>query len=229
MTLQALKSYLLSLKFGGVAVPQSREIVDAAVEGAFGKVWEAHIWKIGTRVNNSLATVAGQEFTKMPDNMSGIGNIGVIKSTTFQKVNIMGDSNFDHEFPYPAAHSSDMPTHAKLVYHSDATNDKWRLYWFPVPDAVYTIRMSYRISADEEFLPHLPKHMIESVMLAGTALILPPGPNQNNQMAAADASLNRAIASDTKFSGGIDNIGGDPGWDDFSNESSGGSIWDPHS
>jgi hypothetical protein len=229
MTVETLKEYLKALKFEGVTISYSQEIVDAAAEAAFGKVWEAHIWKIGRKLDTSLRTVADQAYTIMPKDMSGIGTVRLISGTKRRKIAIVDEGNFDESYPNPAALSTTMPTAAKLVYHSPTKTDMWRLYWDRVPDGVYEVHVSYRFEATLSFLPNLPGHMVEPVMLAGSALILPPGPTLNNQMLAAQASLRQAISGDEKFTGIVDVMGGDPGWDDYSHVSRGGSIWDPHS
>lgn len=231
MTVQTFKDYLKSLKFAGSVVDNTQQaIVDAAAEAAFGKVWEAAIWKIGRKLDTSLSTVSGQAHTILPKDVSSIGTVVLTKGGTYREIDLQAEGNFDYNFPSPAAYSNDMPRAAKLVYHSPAANDRWRLYWFPIPDAAYTITLTYRFEADITFLPNLPGHMLEPMLLIGSELILPPGGNQANQFSISEAALNRAIASDEKFSGILGERGEFSPWDDYRlSGSSGGSIWDPHS
>lgn len=228
MTVQAFKNYLKSLKFAGSVIDNTQQaIVDAAADAAFGKVWEAHVWKIGRKLKTDTTMTASQGHTILPGDLSGIRTVRVISGTRSRRIHIMGEDNFDENFTNPSAYPSAMPAYAKLVYHSPANDDKWRLYWDRLPDSGYTLHISYRPVATIAFLPNCPDYMLEPMMLVGSELILPSGPTQGQQFSLGKAALHRAIQSDESFVGTPDSLGGDPGWDDWSAVSSGGSVWDP--
>jgi len=231
MTVQTFKDYLKSLKFAGSVVDNTQQgIVDAAAEAAFGKVWDAAIWKIGRKLDTSLSTVSGQAYTILPKDVSGVGTVTLKKGTTYRQIDIQVEGNFDYNFPSPSSYSNDMPCVAKMVYNGPASNDKWRLYWYPIPDAVYTMTLTYRFEADITFLPNLPGNMLEPLMLVGSELILPPGGTQAQQFSVAKAALMDAINADEKFTGNVNETGGDVGWNTYRlTGTGGGDTWDPHS
>lgn len=216
MTADQLKKYFKSLKFGGSVVDNTmEEIVDAAAEAAFGKVWEAHVWKVGRLQDDSLRTTANLAYTILPKGFSGIKTLVLIDGTLSRKINIVDEDNFEYDNPYPQAWSAQKPVLAKLAYHGAAASDNWRLYWSPVPDAAYSLRLVYRVERDLSFLPNVPAYMLEAIMLAGSALILPPGATQFQQFGVAEASIKSAIQSDTAFVGAPELIGTDPGFNDW--------------
>lgn len=232
MTVAAFKAYLKSLKFGGSVIDSTQnEIVDAAAEAAFGKVWEAHVWKVGRRLDTSRTTTATQAYTVLKGDLSGLKTVRIISGRNSRKIDIQGEDNFDENFPNPSSLPSRIPYGAKLVYHSAASSNMWRLYWDRLPDAVYTLHIVYRPVATIQFLPSCPGHMLEPMMLIGSELILPPSPTQGQQFSLGEAALKRAINSDTAFTGTVDMLGGDPGWNDGFPVSSrrGGDVWDPRS
>lgn len=215
MKVSALKAYLKALKFGGSNVDNTQqELVDAACEAAWGKVWKAHVWTVSRKQKDDLTTTAAQPYTTLPKDFSGIKTCVLIDGNRSRKINIVGEDNFESDHPYPQAWSTKMPLRAKLVYHSPQQNE-WRLYWARVPDGAYTMRLVYRRVEDLSFFENVPSHMIEPVMLAAATLILPPGPTQNNQMQAAIASLSQAIESDNSFIGAPEMVGAESGFNDW--------------
>lgn len=215
MTVATLKEYLKALKFGGMAVDNTlNAIVDAAAEAGFGKVWGAHVWKVSRGYDTSLATVSGQAYTTLPKDFDGIKTAVLLNGMQSRKINIVGEDNFDYDYPNPAAWSNTMPLRAKLVYNAPQSNDRWRLYWERVPDGAYSMNLVYRRMADVSFLPNCPGYMTEPIMICASALILPPGPTQNNVMAAAQAALNQAIDSDNEFVGSPEMLGTEAGFND---------------
>jgi len=214
MTREQLKEYLSSILSGGQNVPQINDLVDNAIEVGYGYVWGAYAWKTKRRENTSLSATSGQTYTILTGEMESLVSLVLVDGTSSRWINIMGEENFDMSYPRPVSHTTSRPIFAKLVKHSTAKADKWRVYWFPVPNGSYSLRLVYDIVADPAQLPNLPSYMLTAIVDKCVELVVPPGEGRTAQMQISDRSLRRAINSDTAVSGAPKLLGIDPGWND---------------
>ncbi len=214
MTSGQLKEYLKSIRSGGVEIPQINDIVDNAIQIGFGSVWGAYAWKTKRREDTSLSATSGQAYTILNAKMESLVSLVLEDGTSSRWINIMGEENFDMSYPRPVSHTTSRPIVAKLVKHSAASNDKWRVYWFPVPNSSYNIRLVYDMVGTSAQLSSLPSYMLAAVVDKCVELVMPPGEGRTAQMQIADRSLKRAISSDMAVSGAPSILGPDPGWND---------------
>jgi len=214
MTLAELKKYLSSIRSGGQNVPQINDIVDNAIEAGFASVWGAYQWKIKRKEDTSLTATSAQIHTILPDDMESLIDLVLEDGTRSRWVNIMTEENFDISYPKPSSHTNKRPFAAKLVRFSPQQNDRWRIYWYPVPDSGYTLRVVYDTVGNANQLEQLPTYMLSAVVDKSLEYVLPPGEGRLAQMQAARSSLQKAIESDMTVSGQPMMVGVDPGWND---------------
>lgn len=212
MTHAELKKYLSSIRSSGQTVPQINDIVDNAIKAGFGYVWGAYSWKVKRREDISLSATSGQPHTILNSGMESLVSLVLEDGTSSRWINIMGEENFDMSYPRPASHTNSKPIFAKLVKHSEAGNDVWRVYWFPVPNSSYGLRLVYDMVGSPTQLPNVPSYMLAAIVDKCVELVLPPGENRMAQMQIAEGSLKRAINADTAVSGAPKMLGSDPGW-----------------
>lgn len=215
MTLQELKEYLSYIRTGNVKLTGIEKVVDVAIESGYGAVWGAHSWKVRRGMNTSLTTTSGQAYSILPGDMEGLVSLVVLNGSRSRWINIYSEENFEIDMPQPSAHSTTIPSIGKLVYHSDNAADRWRVYWCPIPNAAYSLRVVYQRRADTAFFPNLPSYMQSAVIDECLARIMEPGDSRTNQYSVAAASLAKAITSDNAVPGSPSMLGVDPGWNDW--------------
>jgi hypothetical protein len=229
MTIQDLKIYLQSLSTAGLKTAQLDQLVTTAIEAGYAAVWGAYRWKIKRR-QKSTTTTSGQAYTGLPSDFESIRGVTIQATNTPTMVDIQEEESFDRNFPYPAFHTNSQPTTCKVVRNeSGGAGDKWRLYWFPIPNQAYNITIVYDATADSANFPSLPSYMQQAVIEKCCVLIQGAGDARLAFLQSANAALQAAIYSDRTSNEYTMQWGGDPGWDDWWNSQGGGSaMWYPY-
>lgn len=230
MTLGQLKTYLKSIGAAGITQQNLDSTADVAIEAGYASVWGAYSWKIKRRQFDSTTT-AGQTYTSLPSDFETVKVILVKSTGRPLAVDIMEEEMFDKNFPKTNFWSTEQPFAAKVGYNASGGNgDKWRIWWFRIPDQAYTISVVYEAKADSAEFPNLPSYMQDAV-ISKCAALMQTGAEQRlayNQI--AEQAVQRAIFSDRTSSEKAVQWGGDPGWDDFATaerRGNSGSVWHP--
>lgn len=225
MTTGELRDYLKGVIGAGVTVNNLDAVAKVAAESGYASVWGAYTWKIKRVQNDALSTTASQAYTQLPVDFESMLGIRIRADNEPVNVDIIPEHGFDESFPNPTTWGNDIPSSAKVVY---SPANKWRIYWFPIPDAVYNLTVTYENKADIGNLPKLPSYMVDAVVAKAASLMFTGERRVANDQVAARA-LQVAITSDREVSGVASRMGIAPGWDDWDLVAKGtGNVWDPH-
>lgn len=213
MTRGELKDYLVALPSPGVDTNARKGLADAAIEAGYAGVWGAHPWKVRRVLDSSLTTTGSQAYTTLPEDFESLHGVRILYGNRPSTPDAQDEQVFDMNFPYPANDNNNRPNFFK-VSHDSATN-LWRLYWYPVPDASYTLAVLYDKKADSGALPNLPSHMLPAVMVACASYMVGINEGRAAYDEMSERHLRRAIMSDRVVSGYSPRLGADPGWNDW--------------
>lgn len=222
MTLQDFKNYLRGLAGAGIAQPQLDGMVATASEVAYAKVWGAYPWSV-RRGTGTITTVASQGYNALPADFESIVSIKY-DATSGYVIDLQEEVAFDTNFPHPSGRTG-VPMAAKVAYQGPAAADKFRLIWYPTPDAVYSLPLVYNRRADIANLPNLPASMLDAILQYGAMMMMPTVEARITHRQMAQAALSEAITADAPITGISPQFGANPGWDDFSLNQSAGSEW----
>lgn len=236
MTISDLKEYLkgmISGTGGAIADPSKDKAVAFAIETAYAQVWGANRWILrrGVATLTTTTATATKTYSNLPSDYERTRWMSLQLSSQSRYIQIMTEEKFDFEHPYPldAAERTGSPYACKVVYNQGVAGSTWRAYWWPVPDDVYSIVISYDRKADTEQLPLWPSHMTRAIVEQALAL-LSVGNGRLAQTQVAVKALSEAIHADSEISGTFPVYGINAGWDDW--DASGGParegfvIWD---
>lgn len=215
MTGTQLKNFLIGHGLGieGVTQAQLSGVADVAAEAGFAAVWGRYNWTI-RRGTATLSTVANQAYTSLPSDFESLISLVYAAGTRDYRINIKSEAEFDTDFPDPSIQTG-VPEVAKVVYQGPNAADRFRLYWFPTPAAVYALPLAYARRSDLAFLPDLPPWLVNAVVLKSLVLMQPTADKRYQADAAAEAAIFAAIASDNPSNTNDPGFGTDAGWDDF--------------
>lgn len=228
MTLAQLKEYLKGGASGFLETSLDKA-ADLAIEAGYNAVWGAYEWKVRRKYSEALTTTANQAYTSLFADMESVLLIRVMDGARAVTVDLKDENAFDYDFASPVLVQADIPIAAKVVHHGGAGTDKYRAYWFPIPDKAYTLKIPYMTKADTAQFPNLPSYMQEAVVSKCLVFMQRTADEKLQHETAAEAAIQRAILKDQVMGGYAPRIGVDPGWDDWSVTSGGGSVWDPRS
>lgn len=215
MTGAELKEYLIGHGLGieGISQAQLTKVASVAAEAGFAAVWGRYNWTV-RRGTATLATVANQAYTSLPSDFESLISVVYVAGTRDYRINIKSESEFDTDFPDTSIRTGP-PEVAKIVYQGPNAADRYRMYWFPLPPAIYSLPMAYARRSDLAFLPDLPPWLVNAVVLKSLVLMQPTADRRYQADAAAEAAIMAAIASDNPSNTNDPGFGSDAGWDDF--------------
>jgi len=214
MDVANLKNYLMSISTSGLKDDKLGKLADTAIEIGFAAVWGAYRWKVKRRQKDTT-TIAAQAYTELPADFESIRGV-VIKTASLPcLVDIQEEESFDRSFPYPANFQNSQPTTCKIV-KTESAGEKWRIYWFRIPDQAYNVSIIYDGTSDTAYLGKIPSYMEQAVLERCAALMQGTAEARLAFMQSAQAALQTAIFSDRTSNELTMRFGVDPGWDDYS-------------
>jgi len=175
-------------KKAGVADDQVIEgLVSDAIDMACPYVWKARPWKF-RRKEATVATVGSQEYAELPDDFGGFAGLRYRNSTSEGwQLTYHDEDMYEYSFPNPQLYTDDAPKIVKIVYDKDT--EKWRGYFTPRPDAVYSLTLIYYIKYGT--LAEFPEGFEKALIAACWLFIYPAG---SQSWMAADMGLEKALA-----------------------------------
>ena len=228
MTIEEAKTYLMSQSgSGGIIDPTLRDRATFALELGYSEVWGSYAWKV-RRKSTTLTTTAAQASDNLPSDFEMAIWMGVQESGRQRYIAIREEELFDLGHPMPANDANGLPIDCKIVYNLATPATSWKVHWWRVPDAAYTIPLSYHRSADVEFLPKLPSHMLPAVLASALAFFKGNVAERQAYNQMAEIHLMKAQVAEKTVSGVFPIFGDNQGWDDFENHSGiSGSTFNP--
>ena len=227
MDKSGLTEYLQSLgPPTGIQEPLWQKRVDHAVEVGFAMFWGHYKWSF-RRKKDTITTVANETYQELPKDFGLALSVTVQSSLASTKITILGEEQFDEEFPYPADHSTGKPSHAKIVR---GDGNLARIYWNRKPDAAYTIPFPYLKEAGEGEIGNLPSWALPAMVqccmyYAGVAT----GNQNSTPLAETLAMLNAAVVADGTNAAVAGKIGVDEDitqWNNYGGKNSTGVTGD---
>lgn len=155
--LSELKDAIVSnIILSGKDKMQAKEMAEHGVRLAAKSFWRAYHWSF---------SFAGADLTIAANDATGIALpadceavVGIRRQTSSdygQKLDGKTADRFDLQTPYPDVHTDDKPVSYKVDWNS--STDKPELYVFPVADASYTYKLTYKLKFDlNQTLKHIP-------------------------------------------------------------------------
>ena len=129
--------------------------------------------------------------------------------------------------PFPSDDGTGIPVECKIVYNQAGAADSWKIYWWCVPDAAYTMILAYDRKADLNFFPNLPSHMVKAVQTQALSLMMSGDVQGGNLEVLAGRALKEAIDADTEVSGFFPIFGKESEWNDWDTSGGGSSVANP--
>ena len=218
----------MSFAADGLTAAQKDKMAQVAMEAGYASVWGAYPWSC-RRGTTTLTTSGGVAYTALPSDFEACTSIRYLGSGNPWLINVMEEVAFDTDFPYPGAFSSAIPRVCKIVYETPQAANRFRIVWYPVPDAAYSMALSYNRRADTAFLPNVPSWMLDPIVQRAGALMFSQITERLQYDMLADRAVLRAMSADQPVVGVGPMYGADPGWNDWDTKHRGSSVWDPHS
>lgn len=235
MTVNDLKEYLkgmISGTGGAIADPSKDKAIQFAMETAYAYVWGASRWVLrrGLATLTTTTATATKAFSEFPADYERTRWMSLQLASQPRYIQIMTEEKFDFEHPYPldTASGTGSPYACKVVYNQGVAAAGYRAYWWPIPDAAYTVMLSYDRKADINQLSLWPSHMVKAIAEQALALLF-VGDARLAQTQVASKALMDAISSDGEISGTFPVYGIDAGWNDWTitgRQGDGFIVWD---
>lgn len=211
----------------GVADASLNDVAHSALEMAYSEVWGSYRWTV-RHTQTTLTTTASGATTNLPADFERAIWMGLQYTGNKHRIAIKEEEWFDLHYPYPADDAEGKPIVCKLVFSPGAAASDWKVYWWRVPDAAYTIALAYDRAANIGEFEKLPSHMLKAVMAGALAMVKGNIAERQNFDVLYERALARAQMADKPVSGVFPLFGPVPGYDDFdTTTSSVGDTDDP--
>lgn len=213
MTTEALIKYLRS-QGTGIDQAQLEDTAQIAFETAYGEVWGSYRWTVRRSQVTLTLTVSGTT-TDLPKDFERAIWMSLQKTGRKHEIVIKPEEWFDLHHPYPDDDSDGVPFVCKIVHSPATPTDKWKAYWWRVPNEAYSVVLSYDRSANTGEFPNLPSHMVKPVVAGALSLMKANVNDRQGFDNLFERALARAQRADKTVSGILPLFGSDQGWDDF--------------
>lgn len=192
---------------------QMNDVVQVAFDAAYNSVWGSYRWTV-RHTQTSLTTTADGTTTDLPKDFERAIWMSFRASGDKYRIAIKPEEWFDLHHPYPDDDSHGKPSVCKIIYSPAASDKDWKVYWWRVPDAAYTIDLAYDRTANSGEFDKLPSHMQKPILTAALALVK-SGPDRQSFDMLAERDLMSAKMADRTTSGVFPLFGPVPDFDSF--------------
>lgn len=194
MNENTIKTFLVGRAVAlGKSSPNIDQLFDAAIDAGFGMFWGWHGWTF-RRNEVSISTVASQAYNELPTDFEQMCSMYLEEPSNAGDMHVLPEETFNFLHPYPAGNAASMPKDCKIVqsvgYVSTAASPKpWRVFYSPVPNAVYTIKASYYMKGSRALIASLPSYALPGLL--GCTMYFAGFESLNNALVLLQESLNR--------------------------------------